>query len=127
MKKLPLALCMALTIFATGCAYNSGSRSMESVTASEVQKSVIEGKTKKSEVQAKYGQPSTVETFSGGERWIYQLQYGGTNAAGMIPYVGPLVGETTYNVKTLTIEFDKRDIARKVEFADTRSVGKSAM
>ncbi len=119
-RHLILAALIAVAGMATGCATSSGTK-VEASSLSFIQK----GKTTKSELVSKLGQPDETGVDSNGKEtvsWIHSNSR--TDAKTFIPIAGAFIGGATSENTTLKVILDKRGVVSDYEYTGGRQVSK---
>ena len=119
-RHLILAALIAVAGMATGCATSSGTK-VEASSLSFIQK----GKTTKSELVSKLGQPDETGVDSNGKEtvsWIHSNSR--TDAKTFIPIAGMFIGGATTDSTTLKVILDKRGVVSDYEYTGGRQVSK---
>ena len=121
MKKIYLLI---LAMFLVSCA-DVGNKSLKDVDSKQVQATITEGKTTKSEIESKFGDPFET-SFTDGGQLIYKYQYDDATAltaetVGSVIFTLGLLGTKTKGERnTLTILFDNNDIVRKFNMSNSK-------
>jgi outer membrane protein assembly factor BamE (lipoprotein component of BamABCDE complex) len=100
---------VAVSVIASvaACA-SSGNQFLKDADSSKVDGLVVDGKSKKADVKAAFGDPNdTSYTDSGNEIWKYVYAKATATAASFIPIVGIFAGGADVDKKELVIFFDK--------------------
>ncbi|MFZ5582587.1 MAG: hypothetical protein ACOZCK_08010 [Pseudomonadota bacterium] len=119
-RHLILAALIAVAGMATGCATSSGTK-VEASSLSFIQK----GKTTKSELVSKLGQPDETGVDSNGKEtvsWIHSNSR--TDAKTFIPIAGMFIGGATTDSTALKVILDKRGVVSDYEYTGGRQVSK---
>ncbi len=119
-RHLILAALIAVAGMATGCATSSGTK-VEASSLSFIQK----GKTTKSELVSKLGQPDETGVDSNGKEtvsWIHSNSR--TDAKTFIPIAGAFIGGATSENTALKVILDKRGVVSDYEYTGGRQVSK---
>ncbi len=119
-RHLILAALIAVAGMATGCATSSGTK-VEASSLTFIQK----GKTTKSELVSKLGQPDETGVDSNGKEtvsWIHSNSR--TDAKTFIPIAGAFIGGATSENTTLKVILDKRGVVSDYEYTGGRQVSK---
>ena len=119
-RHLILAALIAVAGLVTGCATSSGTK-VEASSLSFIQK----GKTTKSELVSKLGQPDETGVDSNGKEtvsWIHSNSR--TDAKTFIPIAGAFIGGATSENTTLKVILDKRGVVSDYEYTGGRQVSK---
>lgn len=118
--------CLAIAFAAIvliGCA-NVGNKSMKNVSESEINASIIVGKTTKSEIQAKYGSPIET-TYTDGGLLIWTYRYDDTSAmtletVGSVVLTAGLAGTKSRGTRNeLVVLFDENNVVRKFNMSNS--------
>lgn len=115
-----IAAVIAMTGLATGCATSSGTK-VEAADISFIQK----GKTTRTELVNKLGQPNETGLDSNGKEtlsWIHVQTR--TDAKTFIPIAGAFIGGGTSESTTLKVVLDKRGVVSDYEYAGGRQISK---
>lgn len=105
---------LGVAVITTGCATSQGNQVDVSDTSS-----IVDGKTTKSELISKFGQPTQTTRDSKGKQTLVWLHTKSTiHAATYIPVVGMFAGGATTENKTLTVFIDRRGIVQGHEYSD---------
>lgn len=84
-----------------------GTKELANLTNYEVEQYIIDGKTDKHDIVAKFGtQYSVEEDFDGREKWVYQLTTYKQKLSNAIPIYGEINRGTNNKDITLTVFFD---------------------
>lgn len=119
-RHLILAALIAVAGLTTGCATSSGTK-VEASSLTFIQK----GKTTKSELVSKLGQPDETGVDSNGKEtvsWIHSNSR--TDAKTFIPIAGAFIGGATSENTTLKVILDKRGVVSDYEYTGGRQVSK---
>ncbi len=119
-RHLILAALIAVAGLATGCATSSGTK-VEASSLFFIQK----GKTTKSELVSKLGQPTESGFDSSGKEtltWFHTESR--TDAKTFIPIAGAFIGGGTSESTTLKVILDKRGVVFDYEYTGGRQVSK---
>lgn len=115
-----LILATAIAILATGCGTTSGTK-IESSDLSSIQK----GRTAKSELIQKYGQPTdTTVDSTGKETLFWYHSQSKTDAKTFIPFAGAFLGGASSETTSLRVMLDKRGVVSDYEYSGGKSVSK---
>lgn len=118
--KRNLMIAAMIAVLAAACGATSGMR-IESNDLSAIQK----GRSTKSEMIAKYGEPTeTTLDSSGKETLIWYHTQTKTDAKTFIPIAGIFLGGGTSETTTLKVMLDKRGIVSDYEYSGGRYVSK---
>lgn len=105
-KKTLTTICLLGTLIA-GCTSMQGTKELAKLTNYEVDQYIIDGKTDKHDIVAKFGtQYSVEEDFEGREKWVYHLTTYKPKLSNMIPIYGDINRGTNNKDISLTIFFD---------------------
>ena len=113
-----------LTLFLVSCA-DVGNKSLKDVDNKQVQATITEGKTTKSEIEGMFGDPFGT-SFTDGGQLIYKYQYDDATAftpetVGSVIFTLGLLGtKTKGNRNTLTILFDDKNIVKKFNMSNSK-------
>ncbi len=69
----PIHVALFLGAFTLSGCLASPAYQLKDVTYADVQKSLVKGRTTKSQVQDRFGKPTAVNTYNGQEIWTYNL------------------------------------------------------
>lgn len=109
---VPVVLC-ALALGIAGCA-SAGNQVLAKEDATTVSRSIVDGRTTKTEIQTTYGDPNdTSFTDGGNEIWKYTYAYATPTAASFVPVIGIFAGGVDVDKKTLVILFDNAGVVTK--------------
>lgn len=113
------SIAVVLALLLGGCA-SAGNVALKDESATSVSSQIVEGKTTKNEVIAKYGQPTTTTFTDGGNQvWTYRYAYATANAVSFVPIVGLFAGGAHVKSKELVVMFDKKDVVAKFTMHET--------
>lgn len=115
-----LILAAAIAILATGCGTTSGTR-IESSDLTSIQK----GRTTKSEIIQKYGEPMETSVDSAGKETLFWYHSRSKiDAKTFIPIAGAFLGGGTSESTSLKVFLDKRGIVQDYEYTGGKTVSK---
>lgn len=119
--KIHLAIAAVIVALGVvGCGTTSGTK-IEPSELSTIQK----GRTAKSELIQKYGQPTETTVDSSGKETLFWTHYASkTEAKTFIPFAGAFIGGASSESTTLKVVFDKRGIVNDYEYTGGRQVSK---
>lgn len=121
MKRTLVIVAAALAIaVSAGCATSSGTK-IESSDLSYIQK----GRTSRTDLVQKYGQPTEVVVDSSGKEtlvWFHTVSR--TDAKTFIPVAGMFIGGGSSETTVLKVMLDKRGIVNDYEYSGGRSTSK---
>jgi outer membrane protein assembly factor BamE (lipoprotein component of BamABCDE complex) len=97
----------------SACA-SAGNQVLKTADADTVSRSITDGQSTKTTVQAAFGDPNdTSFTDGGNEIWKYTYAYATPTAVSFVPLVGIFAGGADVDKKTLVILFDKSGVVTK--------------
>ena len=111
-------------LFLVSCV-DVGNKSLKDVDSKQVQATITEGKTTKSEIEGMFGDPFET-SFTDGGQLIYKYQYDDATAftaetVGSVIFTLGLLGtKTKGNRNTLTILFDNQNIVKKFNMSNSK-------
>ncbi|MBF5059145.1 hypothetical protein [Candidatus Neptunochlamydia vexilliferae] len=115
-KKTILLFCLAGALI-VGCTSYRGTRELAELTVYDVEQAIIDGKTHKHEVIARFGtQYELEEDFEGREKWVYSLSTYKPKLTNLIPIYGEINKGTDNKDYKLTIFFDEKGIVIRHRF-----------
>lgn len=104
MVGLSFVVCGALF---TGCAVKTGNDKLQDVTQTSVTEMIKNGKTTKSEIKEKLGEPTNIDfTDAGLEKWEYNHKRSVGKGINYVPVVNWFVKGTNDTKKTLVVLFE---------------------
>ena len=109
MKKISLiASSLVLgTVLFTGCAVKTGNDRIENVTQDNILNMIEDGKSTKSEVRSKLGEPTNIDFMENGlEKWEYNHTRKVDKGINYVPVVNWFVKGTDDTKKTLLVLFE---------------------
>ena len=113
-------IAVGLALLLGGCA-SAGNMALKDENEKTVSSQIVEGKTTKNEVVARYGQPtSTTFTDGGNQVWTYRYAYATANAVSYVPIVGIFAGGAHVQSKELVLMFDKNDVVSKFSMRESQ-------
>ncbi|MCP5504801.1 MAG: hypothetical protein H7A41_06580 [Chlamydiales bacterium] len=108
MKKKNLLLLSLAGALIVGCTSMKGTKELASITNYEIDQFIVDGKTDKHDIVAKFGtQYSVEEDFDGREKWTYELSTYKPKASNWIPIYGDINRGTNNVDYKLTLFFDE--------------------
>ncbi|MDO4434184.1 MAG: hypothetical protein Q4B82_06360 [Alysiella sp.] len=125
MKRLSVLLLSAVLLSA--CA-SSGNTSLKNVNLSEVKQYIVEGRTTKEQVQAKYGSADSVSFTDGGnEIWTYRYSEATSHASNYIPIVNIFSSGHDIKTKEMVVMFDKNNLVQRFTVRESNSTEKAGI
>jgi outer membrane protein assembly factor BamE (lipoprotein component of BamABCDE complex) len=123
MKKIPVAVSIAVSAVLAGCAVSAGNEALKDQSQTSVGSSIVEGKSTTADVQAAFGSANKVSfTDAGLEIWNYEFDHATPQATNYVPVLNLLAHGANVEKKTLTVLFDERGIVKKYTFAESSNV-----
>lgn len=103
----------------TGCA-SSGNEVLRSQDTAAVERSIVDGRTTRSEVERIYGPPTTTSfTDAQNDIWIYRWSRATAKAENFVPYVGAFMGGADVQRKELVILFNAQNVVVRHSMRDS--------
>ena len=95
------------TVLFTGCAVKTGNDRIENVTQDNILNMIEDGKSTKSEVRSKLGEPTNIDFMENGlEKWEYNHTRKVDKGINYVPVVNWFVKGTDDTKKTLLVLFE---------------------
>lgn len=118
---------LAAALMLGGCA-SSGNQQLKNLNVEEARQFIIEGKTNRSEVEAKYGAADSVSfTDSGLEIWTYRYQEATSHASNYIPIVNIFSSGHDVLTKEMVILFNKNNIVERLSVRQSNSTERAGI
>ncbi|SFV57336.1 hypothetical protein MNB_SV-14-1332 [hydrothermal vent metagenome] len=110
----------------SGCAVKTGNKAILKMSKEDMDKTIVKGKTTKTEISKVLGQAQSVDfTATGDEKWIYKSVRSQAKITNFIPIVGALSSGSDEKTRTLVIIFDKQGVVKNYSYsiAEGETVG----
>ena len=109
-----------LAALLVGACASSGNDVLRTQDAAAVDQNIIDGRTTRNEVQAKYGTPASVSFANAqNEIWVYRWRRMTSHPENFIPYVGILVASNDVQSKELVILFNEQNVVARHSMRET--------
>jgi len=113
MSGFRLAAVLTAALSVSACA-SAGNQVLKTANADSVSRSIVDGRSTKSDVQAAFGDPNdTSFTDGGNEIWKYVYAYATPTPVTFVPIVGAFAGGANVDKKSLVILFDKAGVVTR--------------
>lgn len=125
-KLLSFAVIGALLL--SGCAATAGNQKLGSMEKSQLNTSIVKGKSTKKDVEALLGETDKVApTKDGGEIWTYSFARASMKPAGYIPLVNLFYSGTNNTTKIVVVEFDANSVVKEMITKESESETKRGL
>ena len=127
MKALKYTSIGIVALALLGCA-STGNETLRTESEASVQNKMVEGKTTKSEVKAKFGSPAKTSFTDGGlEIWTYEFTNVSADAISYVPIVNMFGGSASGVKKELVVLFDKSGVIQRYSMSESNVKHKTGM
>lgn len=129
MKGILLLSATALAaLLMTGCAGKSGNETLGRMEKSQIDSTIVKGKSTREDVKALMGDPSKTDFDNNGlEKWSYVHVRKDLKAVNYIPVANWFVNGTNDTTKTLVVLFDDKGIVKNFISADAKGETKGGL
>lgn len=125
MKRLSVLLISAALL---GACASSGNVVLKNMDLTQVKQHIIEGRTTKEQVQAKYGSADSVTfTDSGNEIWTYRHSEATSHVSNYIPIVSIFSSGQDVKTKEIVVMFDKNSVVQRFTVRESNSTEKAGI
>jgi outer membrane protein assembly factor BamE (lipoprotein component of BamABCDE complex) len=123
-----IAISAVVAMTMTGCAVKAGNETLGKMDKSQIEHSIVKGKSTKSDVKSLFGDPDKTDfDNNGNEKWTYTHVRKDAKAVNYIPVANWFVAGTNDTTKSLIVLFSDNGVVKNFINSDAKGETKGGL